>query len=192
MVLFINACVRKGSRTKKLAERLLARLSAPREEVRTAKIGFPVVDEEFLIRRDNLIKEKNFDDPTFDLARQFANADEIVIAAPFWDLSFPASLKQYFEQINVVGITFRYTPQGVPEGLCKAKKLTYITTAGGDYFPAEYGFGYIKALSRDFYGIKDVRLVKATGLDIVGADEEAILGCAFGAQETNGAPQDEP
>ena len=111
----------------------------------------------------------------FDLARQFANADEIVIAAPFWDLSFPAALKQYFEQINVLGITFRYTPDGFPQGLCKAKKLYYITTAGGEFFPEEYGYGYVKALAQNFYGIKDVELIKATGLAIDGADEEKIL-----------------
>ena len=33
----------------------------------------------------------------FDLAGQFAGADTIVIAAPFWDLSFPAALKQYMQ-----------------------------------------------------------------------------------------------
>ena len=59
----------------------------------------------------------------FELARQFAAADQIVIAAPYWDLSFPAALKQYFEQINVLGITFAYTPEGVPKGLCRARKL---------------------------------------------------------------------
>ena len=153
--------------------------NVPYEEVRLEEIKFPVVDEEFLSRRDRLINEKRFDDPAFELARQFAKADEIVIAAPLWDLSFPAALKQYIEQINVIGITFRYTPEGMPEGMCKAKRLTYITTAGGDDFPEEYGFGYIKALAQNFFGIRNVRLLKAAGLDIVGADEETILRTAL-------------
>ena len=179
MILFINACVRRGSRTRKLAKSLLSTLNEPYEEVRLEEINFPVVDEAFLSRRDRLISEGRFDAPPFELARQFEEADEIVIAAPFWDLSFPASLKQYFEQINVIGITFHYTPEGKPEGLCKAKRLTYITTAGGNYFPEEYGFGYVKALAQNFYGIHDVRLLKAVGLDIVGADAEAIIHTAF-------------
>ena len=179
MTLFINACVRAGSRTKRLADRFLSELNGPYEEVRPAEIIFPVADEDFLIKRDSLIMERRFDDPAFDLARQFASADEIVIAAPFWDLSFPAALKQYFEQINVLGVTFYYTPQGEPRGLCRAERLTYITTAGGDFFPEEYGFGYVRALAQNFYGIKDVRLIKATGLDIAGADTEAILSSAF-------------
>ena len=77
------------------------------------------------------------------------------------------------------GITFTYTSEGVPRGLCKAKRLTYITTAGGDFFPEEYGFGYVKALARNFYGISDVNLIKALGLDIYGADIEKIINAAF-------------
>ncbi|MBQ4370353.1 MAG: NAD(P)H-dependent oxidoreductase, partial [Oscillospiraceae bacterium] len=86
-----------------------------------------------------------------------------------------AALKQYFEQINVLGITFVYSPEGIPQGLCRAKKLTYITTAGGYFFPVEFGFGYIRALAQGYYGINEVNLIKALGLDIDGADPETIL-----------------
>ncbi len=178
MTLFINACVRKDSRTKWLAERLLAGLNEPVERLDLGGMTFPVVDEAYLLRRDRLIAAQRFDDPLFAPAAQFAAADSIVIAAPFWDLSFPAILKQYFEQINVIGVTFRYTPQGVPEGLCRAGRLTYVTTAGGEFVPEDYGFGYVKALAQTFYGIPDVRLIKAVGLDLVGADPEAILNAA--------------
>ena len=101
-----------------------------------------------------------------------------MIAAPFWDLSFPAAVKQYFEQINVRGITFFYTPEGIPSGLCRAKCLTYVTTAGGDFVPEEYGAGYVKALAQSFYGIPEFRLLKAAGLDIIGADVDAIMDSA--------------
>ena len=59
--------------------------------------------------RTKMLADGAFQDPLFGLARQFAAADRIVIAAPYWDLSFPAALKQYVEQINVLGITFIYT-----------------------------------------------------------------------------------
>ena len=179
MVLFINACVRRESRTKRLAEHLLSEAGKPYREVRVHEIDFPVTDEDYLSLRDRLIAEQDFGNPLFELARDFSNAEEIVIAAPLWDLSFPAALKQYFEQINVAGVTFRYTPEGEIEGLCRAEKLTYVTTAGGDSFPEEYGFGYVKALAETFYGISDVRLIKAAGLDIYGADTEEILRSAF-------------
>jgi len=178
MILFVNACVRRNSRTKRLADALLARKSGPVEEVRPHELRFPAADGSFLERRDALIAAGQFGDPLFALARQFAEADEIVIAAPLWDLSFPAALKQYFEQISVTGITFRYSPQGIPEGLCRARSLTYVTTAGGTYVPAEYGFGYVEAMARGFYGIRDVKQICASGLDVEGADVEAILRAA--------------
>ena len=179
MILFIDACVRAQSRTKRLAKALLAKLDGEVETLRLEDISFPVTDEEYLKKRDALIAEGVFDDEMFVLARQFAKADTIVIAAPYWDLSFPAKLKQYIEVINVLGVTFEYTPEGFPKGLCKAKKLYYVMTAGGSYVPEEFGFGYIKALAQNFYGIDDVELIKATGLDIIGADVEAILSSAI-------------
>ena len=183
-LLLINACVRKASRTRILADALLRRLDRPDqavEEVSLNGIRFPAVDEAFLGERDRLIAAGNFASPAFALARQFAAADTVVIAAPYWDLSFPAALKQYFEQINVLGITFRYTPEGFPAGLCRAGRLYYVTTAGGSYVPEDFGFGYVKALAQDFYGIPEVRLVKAVGLDLDGADPAAIMQAAEAA-----------
>lgn len=177
-ILFINACVRTESRTRQLTENLLLKLNRPYEEVRLHEIAFPVADENFLNMRDRLIAERDFENPLFDLARQFSESEIIVIAAPYWDLSFPAALKQYFEQINVVGITFKYTEDGIPVGLCKARRLYYVTTAGGSYVPEEFGFGYIKALSQGFYGIQEVRKIEAAGLDLVGADVSAIMRAA--------------
>ena len=174
-ILYINACVRQESRTKILAEDLLDKLGKPYEEVRLADIAFPAVDEAYLTQRDQLTAEGNLDHPMFDLARQFARAKTIVIAAPFWDLSFPAMLKQYLEIINVVGITFKYSEEGVPIGLCAADTLYYVSTAGGHFVPEEYGFGYVKALAQGYYGIADVQKIEAVGLDIIGADVDAIL-----------------
>lgn len=174
-ILYVNACVRKNSRTKVLAEKLLARLNEPFEEVRLEELAFPVSNETFINTRDRLIAQGDFQDPLFDLARQFSEAETIVVAAPYWDLSFPAMLKQYLEQITVVGLTFRYSEEGVPVSLCRAKRLYYVTTAGGNYVPDDYGFGYVKALVQSYYAVPDVRKIEADGLDIVGADVHAIM-----------------
>ncbi len=174
-ILFVNACVRNDSRTNKLTKALLDRLSGEVSEVKLEDIDFDKTDEAFLSKRDALIETGRYDDESFKLARQFAEADIVVIAAPYWDLSFPASLKQYVEHINVVGITFEYTTEGIPRGLCRADKLYYVMTAGGNYVPEEFGFGYIRTLAQNFYGINDVELIKAVGLDIYGADADEIL-----------------
>lgn len=179
MILFINACVRSNSRTLRLAERFLSAMTSEIKEVCLENIAFPLTDQKFLTFRDNCIKTGDFSAEIFQLAKDFAAADEIVIAAPYWDLSFPAALKQYFEQINVLGLTFVYTEEGFPRSLCKAEKLTYITTSGGPIISDEFGFGYIKALANNFYGISDVNYIKAEGLDIIGADVEKILDNAL-------------
>ncbi|MBR0464267.1 MAG: NAD(P)H-dependent oxidoreductase, partial [Clostridia bacterium] len=153
-VLYVNACVRRDSRTRRLAEKLLVKLDAPSEEVRLEDIPFPAITEDYLNRRDGLISSGNFLDPMFDYARQFSEAETIVIAAPFWDLSFPALLKRYLELVNVVGITFRYSDEGAPVGLCRAKRLFYVTTAGGYYVPDDFGFEYVKALAQNYYAIR--------------------------------------
>ena len=88
--------------------------------------------------------EKNWDDPIFEYAKQMAQADEIVIGTPYWDLSFPAALKTYLEYCCVCDITFHYTNEGRPEGLCKSKTMTYITTSGG--FIADKNYGYVGLL----------------------------------------------
>jgi len=177
-ILYVNACVRKESRTRSLAKKLLASLDMPYEEIRLEDISFPAVTEEYLNTRDQLLSQEAFQDPLFDLAHQFSEAETIVIAAPYWDLSFPAMLKQYLEQITVVGITFKYSEEGIPVGLCRAKRLFYVTTAGGFFAPEEYGFGYVKGLAQNYYGIQDVRKVEVLGLDIYGADVDAIMTSA--------------
>ena len=177
-ILFVNACVRRESRTRRLAEKLLLALGEPWEEVRLEAVDLPEVDEAFLAERDRLAAAGAFGDPVFALARQFAAAGTVVIAAPYWDLSFPAALKRYLEQVNAVGVTFRYGEDGVPVGLCRAERLYYVTTAGGTYVPDAFGFGYVEALARGFYGIRDVRKIEAAGLDVDGADAAAILRAA--------------
>ena len=136
--LFINACVRgANSRTIVIAKDILKDIEGTTTELVLDSIDLHPLTSTTLALRDSLIKSGNFENPMFDYAKQFASADTIIIAAPYWDLAFPALLKIYLENICVSGITFRYN-NGRPIGLCKAKKLIYITTAGGPIF-ADFG-----------------------------------------------------
>ena len=173
--LFINACPRKDSRTKMLADYLLAKLNGNVLERDLTKTAISPLNEEMLERRTALVDKKDFNHPIFDLAKEFAAADIIVIAAPFWDLSFPALLKIYIENINIVGITFAYNKDGSPCGLCKAKKLYYVTTAGGPIINDAFGYGYIKELAHKFYAIPKIHCIKAENLDIENVNVEQIL-----------------
>ena len=175
MILFVNACIRTNSRSKLIADYLLKKIDKPYKQIDVFDIDYPLMNEKFLDYREELINNKQFDLPLFEIAHDFAQAEEIVIATPYWDLSFPACLKQYFEHINIRGITFEYSEEGYPISLCKANKLYYVTSAGGQFVPEEYGYGYIKTLAENFYGIKDVRLIIAKGLDIKGSDPDQII-----------------
>ena len=173
-LLYINACVRKDSRTKKLADYLVKKLEANVEQVNLIDCNLSALTAKDIEQRNRFISAQKYDEPLFALARQFASADVLVFAAPYWDLSFPALLKLYVEHVNVVPIVFQYSDQGKVISNCKAKKLFYVTTKGG-FGSDEYGYGYLKALSETLYGISETYLIKAEGLDIQGNDAEEII-----------------
>jgi len=112
-----------------------------------------------------------YNNPQSDIlnyARQFAQADRFIIAAPMWNLGFPAILKAYIEYISVPGITFSITagrPVGLLEG--KGKKAVHITARGGIYSsgPAaefEMGDRYLRTLLR-FLGIDHFETLEIEG-----------------------------
>lgn len=179
-LLFIHACARDSqSRTLQLAEHFLAAWQQQWPEHTATTLALYAEDlhphtAATLEERDSLLRQGQLDHPLFRYARQFAAADKIVIAAPYWDLSFPALLKTYLEQVCVNGIAFQYVADGVRQ-LCQAEKLLYITTAGGEIGPYNFGYDYVMGLCQFFFGIPQLQFASAEGLDIVGADVPAIL-----------------
>lgn len=187
-ILYVDACVnRETSRTEILAQALLKRLQGPDVRVETI-----VLEDENLVPLDGaLVNERtkqgeqgDFSGPLFKYAVQFAQADELVIAAPYWDFSFPALLKIYFERLCAQGVTFLYSDEGIPKGLCHAKHAYYVTTVGGYAGSYDYGYDQVKALCKLYFGIQDVRCFRAEGLDIVTNDARAIVHDALQAIET--------
>lgn len=179
-ILFLNACVRgEASRTLDLANRFLAQI--PDAEITCLpleKLGLLPLDRARLHERDHLLHEGKTDAPFFAHANTFRRAQWIVIAAPYWDLSFPSLLKLYFENVCCSGVTFAYDEAGCPVSLCRAERLIYITTAGGYIGENNYGYTYVRAVMEQFFGVKKSCLISAEGLDIVGNDPQAILAAA--------------
>lgn len=134
MVLFVNACIRGDkSRTLGLCRTYLAgvkQLGAKVREVNLEQMHLAPLSAQKVAFRSQLARAGVYEDDIFDLAHQFAEADDIVIGAPYWDLAFPAALKTYIEHVSADGITFRFTPDARYEGLCQARRITYITSAG--------------------------------------------------------------
>ena len=171
--LFINATVRERSRTVELAKFFLDEFCDEVREINLLNEKIQPLNSESLLLRDKLVKEHITDHPILQYAKEFSRTDTIVIAAPFWDLSFPSLLKIYFEAVTVCGITFCYE-NNAPVGLCRANRLFYITTAGGPII-SDFGFSYVKELAETFYGIKQTKCFRAEGLDIIGADVDGIM-----------------
>lgn len=176
MTLYINSCVRSNSRTDQLAKALLYKMGEYTELYLPAENIKPITVET-LNQRTALLSAGQYDNEMFRYARQFADADNIVISAPFWDGSFPSILKVYIENIYAIGIVSTYGNDGIPIGLCKAENLIYVTTAGGQYIP-DFSYDYIKALAETCFGIKSTKLIKAEMLDIEGMDADKILSDA--------------
>ena len=170
-VLYIDCCIRRElSRTRLLAEAFLKII----ENDDAFEIEWLCLMDEplhyfvdgFFDQRERLIAEGRFDHPRFRYAHQFQQANKIIIAAPFWDLSFPALLKVYIENLCVEGITFGCDETGT-FGTCQADRLLFLTTRGDDLTdsPLEMGARYLEAMCT-FWGIKRFNCIAADGMDL--------------------------
>ncbi|NUZ07862.1 FMN-dependent NADH-azoreductase [Piscinibacter koreensis] len=112
-------------------------------------------------QRENALTER--------LVSQFLAADVVVIGAPMVNFGVTSQLKAWIDRIAQAGRTFRYTAAG-PEGLATGKTVIVVSTRGGRYagVPAEamdHQESYLKAVL-GFFGIADVRIVRAEGLSM--------------------------
>lgn len=178
-ILYIDSCInRDHSRTERLARAYLQKLRESGDVLDVIVLeeaDLQPLNEERLSYRERSISEGDFSDPFFDHAKRFAAADELVIAAPFWDFSFPAMLKIFLELVCVRNLTFRYTETGGVANLTKLTSVTYITTAGGYITPDNCACDYIRKLCSGLFGVEQFRFISAQGLDIYGNDPEKIL-----------------
>ena len=183
-MLVIDCCLRgEDSATRRYYQAYLEAATPERVEmVELARLGLRPLDWETLALRDRLSAEGRFDHVLFHLARQFRDAEEILIAAPFWDLSFPSLLKVYLEQVSVAGLTFGYTQEGQCVGHCRARRLLYFSTCGG-FAGENLGFAYVKALAA-MLGIERSEAYVLEGLDLDPARREAVLEAGIAALNT--------
>ena len=184
-LLFVDCCISQrgtGSRTAALAKAYLEAFLAahPGWEMETVSqetlLGLRPFDPAMLDERTALAAVGAFDAPVFALARQFRAADRVVVAAPFWDLSFPAALRTYIEYISANGLAYHYDAQGC-HGDCRAEQLVYLTSGGDVERPDSAGVLYWRQLSAMF-GIGGFGYVFAGGLDLDPARAPELLAAA--------------
>ena len=170
-LLYIDACTRNAeSRTKRIAEPVIESLRNS-YDITTLTLN----DLDLTVVQEELIRQRNggdIDPTVMRWAETVRDADRIVIAAPFWDMSFPAALKVFFELCSIFNVTFT-SDNKTCHGNCKAEKLLYITTRGmniatGD--PLEQATPYLKALSW-LWGIGPLQVIAAQNMDYVSPAE---------------------
>lgn len=173
-ILYVDVCTRPDSRTKVLAEHLLSYLEGDITHLKLFSEDILPLNEKAVKERRASIKKGNYEGNGLEYARQFAEADIIVIAAPVWNLCFPSLLLAYCENIAAEGITYRIDENGSQVGMCRAQKFYYVTATGTRNLDPVFGYGYLKSLF-SMLGIHSSACFSAEALDIPGADVDMIL-----------------
>jgi len=125
-------------------------------------------------KRENAISEA--------LVAQFLAADVLVIGAPLYNFAIPTQLKAWIDRVAQVGRTFTYTDKG-PVGLAGGKTVIIASARGGVYSTSDAGNAmehqesYLKTVF-GFFGVTDVRVVRAEGLAMGEAAKAAALASA--------------
>lgn len=181
-ILFVNACVRRrDSRTLRLAQAFLDTLAtslptAHMIEQHLPTMGLLPVDADTLTRKEALCDAHAWQDTYLAPAVTFQQADAVVIATPYWDMSFPSILKIWVENMYVRNLTFRYE-NDQPLGLCQGKEAVYLTTAGSPIGEHDWGTGYIRDVMQ-VLGIPGFTAIKAEALDLAGRNVNDIMQAA--------------
>jgi len=125
-------------------------------------------------KRENEVSER--------LVSQFLAADVIVVGAPMYNFSVPSQLKAWIDRVAQAGRTFKYTEKG-PQGLAGGKTVIVASTRGGVYStnPALAGLDHQESYLQTvfgFFGITDVRFVRAEGVAMGDAAKANALAAA--------------
>lgn len=174
-ILEISASARhEGSMSRLLTTDLLRALEDRHGDIaitrRDIASGLPFVDADWVVATNTPEEERTdaqrrtlaFSD---ELVRELMAADILVIGAPIYNFSVPASLKAWIDLIARVRLTFQYTAQG-PVGLLDGKKAYVLTPSGGVPVGSAVDFAtpYLRH-ALGFVGITDVNFIGAQGAD---------------------------
>lgn len=114
------------------------------------------------------------------LVEELLAADIVVIGTAMINFGVSAPLKSWIDHIARAGLTFRYSAEGIPEGLVKGKKVFLVAARGGQYAQEpqrgmDFQVPYLKA-ALGFLGMTDLEVI-------------AIEGTAFGPEVAEQALQ---
>ncbi len=174
-VLEISAGARsEGSISRQLTADLISALDSRHSNIEIARRdlsdGLPFIDEawvaaNFTPEEDRTGQHRQDLAYSDTLVAELKDADVLVIGAPIYNFSLPATLKAWIDMIARARLTFHYTENG-PEGLLRNKKAYVVVPSGGVPVgsPMDFSTPYLRhALA--FVGISDVEFIGAQGAD---------------------------
>jgi FMN-dependent NADH-azoreductase len=169
--LLVTASARQqDSVTRQFANELIQALHTQHGDMniqeRDVSQGLPFVDEQWVNANFTAGEQRNAEQQATlaysdTLVTELQQSDVIIIAAPVYNFSVPASLKAWIDQIARVGLTFNYTANG-PVGKLTGKKAYIVMSTGGTELGSEIDFasGYLTHIL-GFIGIDDVSIISA-------------------------------
>lgn len=171
-LIYVNSIIRKDeSRTKKLIDSILDGIKG---EVEIKEINLNNLD---LTPYNEVSYEDKVNNGTpdvfFNLSKEIAESDGLIIASPFWDMSFPSLLKSFLEKISLFDVVF-ISDDKKCIGIAKCPFMYYVTTRGMDIHDGdelEQGTPYLKALCW-LWGIKKFEVTSCSNFDYL--PQEAI------------------
>jgi len=174
-VLAVNASGRSAaSVTRQLSRDLIAALDDRYGNVevssRDLADGVPFVDQAWIEANFTPVELRSAEQRealaySDSLVEELQQADAVVIGAPIYNFSIPASLKAWIDMIARARLSFRYTENG-PEGLLKDKKAYIVVASGGVPVgsPVDFATPYLRHVL-SFVGITDVEIIAAEKLN---------------------------
>ncbi len=120
------------------------------------------------------------------LVDELLAADVVVLGAPMWNLSIPASLKAWIDLIVREGRTFAFTAQGVAP-LVPPGKRVYVFSARGGAYPAGtlfHDFDQQEPYLRKILGVIGLTQIEFIYAEHQSSDPEAAAQCLARAEST--------
>lgn len=164
-IIYVNSIIRKDeSRTKRVIDGILDGVmdKVIIKEIDLNKLNLNPYNE---VSYEDKVKNGT-EDVFYNLSKEIAECDGLVIASPFWDMSFPSLLKLFLEKISLFEVMF-VSDDKQCNGIAKCPFMYYVTTRGMDIKDGdelEQGTPYLKALCW-LWGIKRFEVTSCSNFD---------------------------
>ncbi|WP_417223816.1 FMN-dependent NADH-azoreductase [Achromobacter spanius] len=174
-LVILSSILGNRSHSTELADHFMARVKAayPADTVKIRDLGaqpIPYFDGNtagalFTPAEARSVEQQRIVELSDSLVAELMQADRIVFAVPVYNFNLPAQFKSYLDHVARAGVTFRYTPEGVPEGLVKGKQVFVLTARGGkaEGTPSDTMTPYLRQML-SFLGMDDVTFIAAEGM----------------------------